>query len=183
MPRFPWAAWGLLVVVLDLRVGLWDVIPDVVGYLWVVIALAGAEHVARPFLLARSAALAGALASLVTGTPLQSASLALTVAACVVQAAAFGVVLYGLTSGLLETAPEDDGETARWARPLRTAAVALGVLLVVVDPSVYLVSTGSSLAGAVTVLWLVARLAEAVIGVLTVVLLNRVARTGRLSTA
>ena len=34
MTRFSWAAWGLLVVVLDLPLLGWDVLPDLVGYAW-----------------------------------------------------------------------------------------------------------------------------------------------------
>ncbi len=102
MQRFAWAPWGLLLVVLDLRVGLWDVLPDVVGYVWLVVALAGAERVARPFLLARSAAMVGIPASLVTGTPVGSVSRPLLIAALVVGALAFGLVLYGLATGVLE---------------------------------------------------------------------------------
>ncbi len=186
MQRFSWAPWGLLLVVLDLRVGSgsanWDVLPDIVGYVWLVVALTGAATVARPFLLARSAALVGVPASLVTGTPLQGISQPLLVAALVVQAAAFGVVLYGLVSGVLEVAA-DHPDVHRWAPRLRTAAVVVGVLLVLADPAVFLVTSDSALAGPVTVLWLAARLAEAVVGVLTVVLLQRVTRAGAVPTS
>ncbi len=182
MPRFAWSAWGLLVVVLDFRVGDWDVLPDLVGYIWLVVALAGAERVGRPFLLARSAALSGALASLVTGTPLASVSTALLVAALVVQAVAFAVVVYGLVTGV-HGLPGADDRTRAWAGRLRWAAVGVGVALVVTDPAVYLVTSDSAVATPVTVLWLVARVAEAVVGVLTVVLLQRVARAGVLAAA
>jgi hypothetical protein len=183
--RFAWAPWGLLLVVLDLRVGsgdaLWDVLPDVVGYAWLVVALTGAARVARPFLLARSAALVGIPVSLVTGTPLQGVSQPLLVTALVVQGVVFAVVLYGLTTGVLEVAP-DHPDVQRWAPRLRNAAIAVGVLLVVADPAVFLVTSGSSLAAPVTVAWLAARLAEAVVGVLTVVLLQRVSRAGGVPT-
>ena len=178
MQRFAWAPWGLLLVVLDLRVGLWDVLPDVVGYVWLVVALAGAERVARPFLLARSAAMVGIPASLVTGTPIGSVSRPLLVAALVVGALAFGLVLYGLATGVLEKVADDGAR--RWAARLRVAAVVVGVLLLVTDPAVYLVTGSSALAGPVTLLWLLARLVEAVAGVLTVVLLQRVARADAL---
>lgn len=186
MQRFAWAPWGLLLVVLDLRVGSdnasWDVLPDVVGYVWLVVALAGAERVARPFLLARSAALVGIPASIVTGTPVAGVSRPLLVAALVVGALAFALVLYGLVSGVLEVAA-DHPDVQRWAPRLRTAAIVVGALLVIADPAVFLVTSTSALAGPVTVLWLAGRLAEAVVGVLTVVLLQRVTRAGAVPTS
>ncbi|HMM94629.1 MAG: hypothetical protein IE926_09255 [Micrococcales bacterium] len=181
MQRFAWAPWGLLLVVLDLRVGLWDVLPDVVGFAWLVVALTGAERVGRPFVLARSAAMVGVPAALVTGTPLLAVSRPLLVAALVVQAAAFAVALWALASGVLEHS--DDEAARRWAARLRPAAAALGVLLVLTDPAVYLVTSASALAVPVSLLWLLARLAEAVVGVLVVVLLQRVARSGELRPA
>ncbi|MGG5258395.1 hypothetical protein [Phycicoccus avicenniae] len=180
MQRFAWAPWGLLLVVLDLRVGLWDVLPDVVGYVWLVVALTGAEKVGRPFLLARSAAMVGIPASLVSGTPVGGVSRALLVAALVVGAIAFALVLYGLATGVLEKV-EDEG-ARRWAGRIRTAAPVVGVLLVLTDPAVYLVTTGSSLAVPVSFLWLLARIVEAIAGVLTVVLLQRVTRAGVMPT-
>ena len=70
MTRFAWAAWGLLVVVLDLPLAGWDVLPDIVGYAWIVIGLAGAAAVHPAFVRARAAAAAGIPVAVVTGTPL-----------------------------------------------------------------------------------------------------------------
>lgn len=181
MQRFVWAPWGLLLVVLDLRVGLWDVLPDVVGYIWLVIALAGAERVARPFLLARSAAMVGVPASVVAGTPLLAVSRPLLVAALVVQAVVFGLVIWGLATGLGQEV--EDEAVQRWTSRLRVGAVVVGVLLLLTDPAVYLVTASSALAAPLSLLWLVARLAEAVVGVLTVVLLQRVSRAGLVARA
>ncbi|MBM6400588.1 hypothetical protein [Phycicoccus sonneratiae] len=186
MQRFPWAPWGLLLVVLDLRIGsgvaLWDVLPDVVGYVWLVVALTGAQGVARGFVLARSAALVGVPVSLVTGTPLQSVGQPLLVAALVVQAVVFAGVLYGLVTGVQEAAAGHP-DVQRWGPRLRVAALVVGVLLLLADPSIFLVTSDSPLAAPVTLLWLAARLAEAVVGVLTVVMVFRVARAGALTTA
>ncbi len=170
MHRFVWAAWGLLVVVLDLPLGGWDVLPDAVGYVWVVVALGGA--VARPFLTARAAAGTGVVVALVTGTPLLYLNVGVGIVALVLDTLVLAVVVHQLCEGLLETAPADDEETRRWAGRLRTGAyllLGLGVLAVL-----------GALVG-VGALVLLGRLATTVVGVLTVVLLQRVARAGWLA--
>ncbi len=170
MQRFTWAAWGLLVVVLDLPLGGWDVLPDAVGYVWLVVGLGGA--VARPFLTARAAAGAGVVVALVTGTPLLYLNLGVGIVSLVLDTLVLAVVVHQLCEGLLETAAADDEETRRWASRLRTGAyvlLGLGLLAVV-----------GALVGA-GLLVLLGRLATTVVGVLTVILLQRVARAGRLA--
>ncbi len=171
MQRFTWAAWGLLVVVLDLPLGGWDVIPDAVGYVWILVALGGA--VARPFLTARAAAGAGIVVSLVTGTPLLYLNLGVGIVSLVLETLVLAVVIHQLCEGLLETAAADD-ETRRWAGRLRTGAyvlLGLGILAVL------------GALGGIGLLVLLGRLATTVVGILTVILLQRVARAGWLASA
>src|SRR4249919_528750 len=74
MPRFAWAAWGLLVVVLDLPLAGWDVLPDLVGYVWLFLGLAGGAALHPGFARVRAAALVGNPVSTITGTPFSNVS-------------------------------------------------------------------------------------------------------------
>lgn len=170
MTRFVWTAWGLLVVVLDLPLAGWDVLPDIVGYAWVVIGLAGAT--AAPFTTARSAALAGIVVAVITGTPLLYVNIGVSVVALILDTLVLAVVIHQLCEGLLQSAAAEDEETRRWAERLRIGAYVLlgvGILAVV-----------GALVG-VGLLVLLGRLVTAVIGILTIVLLQRVARSGVLA--
>ena len=69
MPRFSWAAWGLLVVVLDLPLLGWDVLPDLVGYVWLFIGLAGGAACTRRSLGPGSRRWSGSRCRSITGTP------------------------------------------------------------------------------------------------------------------
>lgn len=176
MTRFTWAAWGLLVVVLDLPLLGWDVVPDVVGYVWLVIGLTGGAALHPAFVRARAAAMVGAPVSVVTGTPLFLADRwePLLFGALVVGVGAFVVVVHQLITGLLAVVPAEHEETLRWAAPLRRAAPFVGLLVVV-----GIVMVGRSL----DVLYPLGFLGTVVIGLLTVVMLHRVARAGWLATA
>jgi hypothetical protein len=174
MPRFSWVAWGLLVVVLDLYVGFWDVVPDVVGYAWLAAGLAGAAAADPAFRLARTAAYVGIPVALVTGTPVSQWNLLLAWVGAVLELAVLVVVLHQLCTGVLRSAATDDDETRTWATRLRTGAVVVAVV------------GALSLAGTLFgfgVLLLLNQLVVAVVGVLTVVLLQRVARAGWLARA
>jgi hypothetical protein len=170
--RFPWAAWGLLVVVIDLPLRGWDVAPDVVGYAWILYGLLGAT--ARPFLVARVAAVVGLPVWLVTGTPLFADDrwVILQYTALTVEAVVWAVLVHQLCTGVMAVGIPDD--LATWAHRLALAAVALGVLLV--GSLVLYATSGLALYG-------VAVVAAVVVGLLTVVLLQRVARSGALTTA
>ena len=177
MTRFAWAPWGLLVVVLDLPLldtG-WDVLPDVVGYLWLVAALAGAATVHPAFVRARAAALVGAPISIITGTPLFVGEQwgAVLFGGLVLGVLAWVVVVHQLLTGLLAVAPEGQEEVLRWAGPLRIAAPVVGLVQVA---GIVLVQTP------LQVLYSIAFLASVVVGVLTVVLLHRVNRAGWFAT-
>lgn len=169
MHRFSWAAWGLLAVVIDLPLGGWDVAPDVVGYAWILYGLLGAGM--RPFRVARVAAVVGIPVWLVTGTPLLAADryVVLQYTALTVEAVVWAALVHQLCTGVMWVGVDD--ELARWAGRLRVAALAVGVFLVV---GLVLVAAG------VGEVYVVVTLVGVVVGVLTVVLLQRVARSGAL---
>lgn len=175
MTKFSWAAWGLLAVVLDLPLYGWDVVPDLVGYVWLVIGLTGAAAVHPAFVRARAASMVGVPVSVVTGTPffLGERWGAVLFGALVIGIAVFVVVVHQLLTGLLAVAPAGEDETLRWAAPLRRAVPAVGVLLVV-----GVVSIGRAL----EILYPVGFLAQVVVGLLAVVMLHRVSRAGWMET-
>ncbi|GGL41584.1 hypothetical protein H9L10_08520 [Phycicoccus endophyticus] len=175
MQRFVWVAWGLLVVVVDLPLAGWDIVPDVVGWVWVLVGLRGADTVHPAFVRARAAALVGVPVWLLTGTPLLTGErwAALAFTALTIEIVLVTVVTHQLCTGVLATAA-DDGEALRWARLLRVAAVVVGGVLLV----------GLALyAAGVGILYGLGYLGRVVVGVLTVILLQRVARSGRLAPA
>lgn len=175
MQRFVWVAWGLLVVVVDLPLAGWDVLPDLVGYAWVIIGLAGAASVHPAFVRARAAALVGIPVWAVLGTPLFAAPRfgTLLLTALTVEIVVVTLLVHQLCTGILATAPADDPDSARWARILRVAALVVGVLLLVA-----LVLTAGGFG-----LYPLAFLGSVVVGVLTVILLQRVARAGWIAAA
>lgn len=174
MPRFGWVSWALLLVVLDLYVGLWDVVPDVVGYAVLVAGLAGAAGADPAFRRARTAATVGIPVALVTGTPLSQVNLLLAWVAATLEVVVLVVVIHQLCTGVLRSAPEDDEDARRWATRLRVGAVVLAV--------VGLLALGGAATG-LGVLLLLNQLVVAVVGVLTVLLMQRVARAGWLAPA
>lgn len=175
MTKFSWAAWGLLAVVLDLPLYGWDVVPDLVGYAWLVIGLTGGAAVDPAFVRARAASMVGVPVSVVTGTPLflDARWEALLFGALVIGIAVFVVVVHQLLTGLLAVAPAGQEDTLRWAAALRRAAPAVGLLLVV---------GVASLGRALEILYPIGFLASVVVGLLTVVMLHRVNRAGWMQT-
>ncbi|HET9021479.1 MAG TPA: hypothetical protein VFN34_06310 [Ornithinibacter sp.] len=174
MPRFTWVAWGLLIAVLDLYLAAWDVVPDVVGYAWLAAGLAGAATADPAFVMARTAAFLGIPVGLVTGTPISHWNFWISTVCVVLEVVVLAVVIHQLCTGVLRSAPADDADTRTWAGRLRVGAVVVGV--------VGLLSIGGALAG-FAVLLLVNQLVVTVVGVLTVVLLQRVGRAGWLAEA
>lgn len=174
MTRFAWAAWGLLLVVLDLPLLGWDVVPDVVGYAWVVIGLAGAASVHPAFVRARAAAAVGVPLSVATGTPLffDARWEPLLFGALVLGFLVWAAVVHQLLTGVLAVAPANERDTLRWAPPLRVAAPVVALVAVVGI---------AATAGPLGVLYPLGFVASVVVGILTVVVLHRVNRAGWLA--
>jgi hypothetical protein len=175
MTRFSWAAWGLLVVVLDLPFFGWDVLPDLVGYAWLFVGLAGGAAVHPGLARARAATLVGIPASVITGTPLTDDSNPIEWTGAFVGILVMVVVLHQLATAVRDLDPAvGDSDHRRWANGIRIAApVAGGVQLV------GLVALSTVLA----VLYVIGLLALVVVGIITVVLLHRVSRAGWLTDA
>lgn len=169
MTRFVWTAWGLLVVVLDLPLAGWDVLPDIVGYAWVIVGLAGGAAVAPEIVRARAAAVVGVPVALVTNTPLFADQATVVFVALLLEAAVMALLIHQLCTGMLDVAPDDESDTVRWAPVLRIAALVAGGVMAV---GVVFYTTPVGL------FYLVGLLAFVVIGVLTVVLTYRVHRAG-----
>ena len=175
MTRFAWAAWGLLVVVLDLPLLGWDVLPDVVGYAWVVIGLAGGAALHPAFARARAAAAAGIPVALVTGTPLFVHQQGIVWGALFAEVLLTAVILHQLATGIRDLDPTvGDSDQRRWAGGIRAAAPVAGLLQMV-----GLVLWRTSFATVYGLGFLV----MVIVGIVTVVLLNRVNRAGWLATA
>ncbi|MGL5850742.1 MAG: hypothetical protein ACRCZD_08170 [Phycicoccus sp.] len=182
MTRFSWVAWGLLVVVLDLPLRGWDVLPDLVGYVWLVLGLAGSADVAFSFVRARAAAAAGIPVWVATGTPLVASTsrgteldvtVVVLLTAVLLDIVVLAAICHQLAAGVGRVLGDDDPGLAGSTRRLRIGAIAAGAAGVV--------SIGL-LAGAPS-LFVVGQLALVVLGVLTTVLVYRVARSGRLEPA
>lgn len=174
MTRFAWAAWGLLLVVLDLPLLGWDVLPDVVGYAWVVIGLAGGAALHPAFVRARAAAAAGIPVALVTGTPLFLGQQGVAWGALFAEVLVSVALLHQLAVGIGDLAPGGDQDQRRWARGVRIGALVAGAVKLV------------GLVGYATPLGLLyplGVLALVVVGIVAVVLLHRVNRAGWLATA
>lgn len=170
MTRFSWAAWGLLVVVLDLPFFGWDVLPDLVGYVWLFIGLAGGAALHPAFARARAAALVGIPVSLVTGTPLTDSVIGVEWGGAFVGILVNVVVLHQLGTAIRDLDPvRGDSDQRRWANGIRVAApIAGGVQLV----GLVLIAT------VFAVLYVLGLLALVVVGIIAVVLLHRVNRAG-----
>ncbi|GAA4400345.1 hypothetical protein GCM10023168_08990 [Fodinibacter luteus] len=175
MTRFAWAAWGLLVVVLDLPLLGWDVLPDVVGYAWLVIGLAGAAQVHPAFVRARAAAAAGIPVALVTGTPLFVDQAGVVWGAVFVEVLVTVLLLHQLATGIRDLAPVDgDSDTRRWSGGIRVGAPVAGLVRLV-----GLVGLSTPLGP----LYALGYLGLVVVGIVTVVLVHRVQRAGWLAGA
>ncbi len=173
MPRFAWAAWGLLVVVLDLPLLGWDVLPDLVGYAWIVIGLAGGAALHLGFVRARAAAVAGIPVSIVTGTPLTNDVTGLEWGAAFAGILVSVAILHQLGTAIRDLDPvEGDSDQRRWAGGIRIAAPAAGGIQLV---GLVLISTVAA------VLYVIGLLALVVVGIIAVVLLQRVNRAGWLA--
>jgi hypothetical protein len=170
MTRFSWAAWGLLVVVLDLPLLGWDVLPDLVGYAWLFVGLAGGQLLHPGFARARAAALVGIPASVVTGTPLTDGSNPVEWVGALLGILVMVVVLHQLATAVRDLDPTTgDSDTRRWATGIRVGALVAGAVQVV-----GLVGIATVLA----VLYVIGLLGLVVVGVIAVVLLHRVNRAG-----
>jgi hypothetical protein len=174
MPRFAWAAWGLLVVVLDLPLLGWDVLPDLVGYVWLFIGLAGGQALHPGFARARAAALVGIPVSVITGTPFTNSATGVEWGAAFAGILINVVVLHQLATAIRDLDPVvGDSDQRRWASGIRIAApIAGGVQLV----GLVLIAT------VLAILYVVGLLALVVVGIIAVVLLHRVHRAGWLDT-
>jgi hypothetical protein len=174
MTRFAWAAWGLLVVVLDLPFAGWDVLPDIVGYAWIVIGLAGAASVHPALVRARAAAAAGIPVALVTGTPLFVGQDGIIWGAVFAETVLTVVLLHQLATAIRDLAPEaGDSDQRRWANGIRVAAPVSGLVRLV-----GLVFLATPLGA----LYALGYLGLVVTGIVSVVLLHRVHRAGWLAT-
>ena len=174
MTRFAWAAWGLLVVVLDLPLAGWDVLPDIVGYAWIVIGLSGAATVHPAFVRARAAAAAGIPVAVVTGTPLFVDQAGVVWGAVFAEIVLTVVLLHQLATAIRDLAPEEgDSDQRRWANGIRLAAPVAGALRLV-----GLVFLATPLGA----LYALGYLGLVVTGIVSVVLLHRVNRAGWLAT-
>ena len=163
MPRFSWAAWGLLVVVLDLPLVGWDVLPDLVGYVWLFIGLAGGALLHPGFARARAAALVGIPVSVITGTPFTNSQTGVEWGAAFAGVLVNVVVLHQLGTAIRDLDPvQGDSDQRRWANGIRIAAPIAG--------------------GVQAVLYILGLLALVVVGIIAVVLLHRVNRAGWLDT-
>jgi hypothetical protein len=174
MPRFSWAAWGLLVVVLDLPLAGWDVLPDLVGYIWLFIGLAGGALLHPGFARARGDAPGVGPVSVITGTPFTNSQTGVEWGAAFAGILVNVVVLHQLGTAIRDLDPvKGDSDQRRWANGIRIAApIAGGIQLV-----------GLVLIGTVLALFYVlGLLALVVVGIIAVVLLHRVNRAGWLDT-
>lgn len=175
MPRFAWAAWGLLVVVLDLPLLGWDVLPDLVGYAWIIIGLAGGAALHAGFAGARAAAVVGIPVSVVTGTPLTNSMAGVEWGGAFAGILVSVVLLHQLATAIRDLDPvEGDSDQRRWANGIRIAAPIAGAVQLV---GLVLIVT------VLAILYVVGLLALVVVGVIAVVLLHRVNRAGWLATA
>ena len=173
MSRFAWAAWGLLVVVLDLPLLGWDVLPDLVGYVWIYIGLAGAATIHAAFVRARAAAAAGIPVALVTGTPLFNDQFGIEWGAAFAGILVVVAVMHQLATGIRDLAPEDDSDIRLYTRGVRIGAPVAGAVQLV-----GLVGISTALAP----LYFLGLLGLVIVGIIAVVLLHRVNRAGWLNT-
>jgi hypothetical protein len=175
MTRFSWAAWGLLVVVLDLPLLGWDVLPDLVGYAWLFVGLSGGQLLHPAFARARAAALVGIPVWVVTGTPLTDRSNPVEWVGAFLGIVVMVVVLHQLATAVRDLDPTTgDSDTRRWAGGIRVGALVAGAVQL------------TGLVGIATVLavfYVIGLLGLVVVGIIGVVLLHRVNRAGWIATS
>lgn len=174
MTRFAWAAWGLLVVVLDLPLYGWDVLPDVVGYAWIVIGLAGGAAMHPAFVRARAASAAGIPVALITGTPLFDEMNGVKYGGVFAGILVFVAVVHQLATAIRDLAPDGDQDARRWAHGIRVAVPVAGLVQLV-----GLVGISTALAP----IFFLGVLALVIVGIVAVVLVHRVNRAGWLGVA
>ena len=176
MPRFSWAAWGLLVVVLDLPLLGWDVLPDLVGYVWLV-HRPGRGRSPAPGASRGPGRLRWSGIPVVrhhrhslhrqpTGVEWGAAFAGILVNV---------VVLHQLGTAIRDLDPvEGDSDQRRWANGIRIAAPHRGRRAAR--------RPGAHRAPCCAILYVVGLLALVVVGIIAVVLLHRVNRAGWLDT-
>lgn len=174
MSRFAWAAWGLLVVVLDLPLRGWDVLPDLVGYAWIVIGLAGAAAAHVAFVRARAAAATGVPVALVTGTPLFNDQYGIEWGAAFAGILVVVTVMHQLATGIRDLAPEADSDIRIYTRGVRVGAPVAGVVQLV---GLVGIST------AIAPLYFLGLLGLVIVGIIAVVMTHRANRAGWLDAA
>ena len=174
MSRFVWAAWGLLVVTLDLPFMGWDVLPDVVGYAWVVLGLAGAASTHVAFVRARAAAAAGLPVAIVSGTPLLNDQYGIEWGAAFAGILAVVAVMHQLATGIRELAPVADSDIRIYTRVVRIGAPVAGAVQLA-----GLVGISTAFAP----LYFLGLLGLVVVGIVAVVMALRVNRAGWLEGA
>jgi hypothetical protein len=127
--------WGMLIVVVDVRIGGFDVVMDVTG--WLVAALSlGRQWERGPGLGgAVVAAYVGFLGSLIQSANFLDVPEWFLVA---VQSVATTVVVYDVCTAVARTAT-DDPVVVRWSRILRVVAVVVTAVSLVAPPLVFAV--------------------------------------------
>lgn len=140
MSRFVWAAWGLLVVVLDLPLFGWDVLPDIVGYLWLVVGLGGATRMA----FARAGLPRLPVCRLPSSRAHRCSSARTASSGAVfIEILLTVLILHQLATAISDLAPDGDQDARRWARGIHIGAPAAGVIRLI-----GLVGLATSLRGA-----------------------------------
>ena len=173
MPRFSWAAWGLLVVVLDPPLLGWDVLPDLVGYVWLVIGLSGGAVVHPALARARAAAAAGIPLALITGTPYTDTMGGVEWGARFADVLVVVTVMHQVATAIRDLDPvQGDSDQRRWANGIRIAAPLAGLVELI---GLVLIRTNLRPLydlGALTLIF---------VGIVSVVLFYRVDRSGWLA--
>ncbi len=148
-------------------------LPDLVGYVWLFIGLAGGALLHPGFARARAAALVGIPVSVITGTPFTNSQTGVEWGAAFAGVLVNVVVLHQLGTAIRDLDPvEGDSDQRRWANGIRIAApIAGGVQLV----GLVLIST------VLAIFYVIGLLALVVVGIVAVVLLHRVNRAGWLA--
>ncbi len=119
------AGWGLLLVLVDIRIDGVDVIPDLVGWVLAVVAMSKLQTLHAAFAVARTAAGAGILVNLAFYLGAEAVLVAL-------DAIAVGVFVFAVCTGLLRRAAQaGDAGTARAAQHIRWADATLTALSLV----------------------------------------------------
>jgi hypothetical protein len=134
--------WGLLIVIVDIRTGDFDVVVDLVGWLLMVGGLWRLRDVDLWFRRARLGAIVGAIGSVAQVLPGSGVPLWLQTS---VETVASTWVVFGVCTALMRTAPDAPVLVGR-ARTIRAADVATSAvaLLLTVATGASAVTTGTS---------------------------------------